>query len=128
MLKKIIAIITIISAIILAFLLNATAPATAGPFGILTLFLCAYLLSLGVVTYLIYGLSRFVTHLSILFTVKRPLTALSFRRAYYYSTVIAAAPVMLIGLQSVGAVSIYEFLLVLLFVVIGCLYITKRIR
>ena len=52
---------------------------------------------------------------------------LSFRRSYYFSTVLAAAPVMLIGLQSVGSVGIYEFILVMLFVVIGCVYIAKRI-
>jgi hypothetical protein len=53
--------------------------------------------------------------------------AMSFRRAYYFSTVLAAAPVMLVGLQSVGAIGIYEFILVVVFEVIGCVYITKRI-
>jgi hypothetical protein len=128
MLKKVIAIITIISAIILAVLLNATAPATAGPFGILALFICAYLFLLGLMTYVLAVVSRLIARLSIVFTVKRPIAALPFRRAYYFSTIVAAAPIMLIGLQSVGAVTIYEFLLVLLFVVIGCLYIAKRIR
>jgi hypothetical protein len=52
---------------------------------------------------------------------------MSFRRAYYFSTVLAAAPVMLVGLQSVGSIGIYELILVILFEVIGCLYIAKRI-
>lgn len=52
---------------------------------------------------------------------------LTYKRAYYFSTVIAAAPVMLIGLQSVGSIGIYEILLVALFTVVGCIYISKRL-
>ncbi len=128
MLKKTIAAVTVIGIIVLAILLNSTTPATAGPFGILVIFICAYLSSLGVVTYFLYAMSRLIAHLSVSFTVKKPLTALSFRSAYYYSTILAAAPIMLIGLQSVGSIGVYGFILVLLFVVIGCLYITKRIQ
>jgi len=41
--------------------------------------------------------------------------------------VLAAAPIMLIGLQSVGSIGLYEFILVLLFTVIGlCLYHEKN--
>lgn len=112
----------------LGLLLNLTTPATAGPFGILAIFIFAYLSSLGVMTYFLYGASRVVSHLASAFTVKKPLVPIPFKRSYYYSTVVAAAPVMLVGLQSVGAIGVYEFVLVLIFVVIGCLYITKRIH
>jgi hypothetical protein len=128
MLAKLIAIITLVSLCLLALLLNTTAPATAGPFGILAIFIFAYLSSLGVMTYFLYGVSRVVSHLASAFTIQKPFGALSFKRAYYYSTVVAAAPIMLIGLQSVGSIGVYEFILVLLFTVIGCIYITKRIR
>jgi len=128
MLEKLIAIITIASLCLLALLLNTTTPATAGPFGILAIFIFAYLSSLGVMTYFLYGASRIVSHLASAFTVKKPVGTMSFKRAYYYSTVLAAAPIMLIGLQSVGAIGVYEFALVLLFTIIGCVYITKRIR
>lgn len=128
MLKKLIAIITIISLCLLGVLLNTTAPATAGPFGILAIFIFAYLSSLGVMTYFLYSTSRIISHLGSAFTVKSPLDAMSFRMAYYYSTVLAAAPIMLIGLQSVGSIGLYEFVLVLLFTVIGCIYVTKRIH
>lgn len=128
MLEKIISIITIVSLCLLVLLLNTTAPVTAGPLGILAIFIFAYVSSLGVMTYFLYGMSRIAAHLSLAFTVKKPIVAMPFRRSYYYSTVLAAAPVMLIGLQSVGSVSIYEFALVLIFIVIGCVYITKRIH
>ena len=128
MLEKIIVIMTLVSLCLLAILLNTTAPATAGPFGILAIFIFAYLSSLGMTTYFLYGASRILSHLATAFTVKKPLRAMTFKRAYYYSTVLAAAPIMLIGLQSVGSIGVYEFILVLLFTVIGCVYITKRIN
>lgn len=128
MLEKLVAITTVVSLCLLIILLNLTAPTTIGPFGILAVFIFAYTSSLGVVTYFLYAISRIVAHLSSAFTVKKPLSALSFRRAYYYSTVIAAVPIMLVGLQSVGSIGPYELALVLIFAVIGCVYITKRIR
>jgi len=126
MLKKIIPIITILSLCSLIVLLNVTNPVLAGPFGILAIFIFSYLLSLGVITYFLYWASRVIRHLSIFFILKKPLPELSFKRAYYYSTILAAAPIMLIGLQSVGSVGLYEFILVAIFVIIGCLYISKR--
>jgi hypothetical protein len=128
MLQKIVAITTITSLCLLVLLLNITAPTTVGPFGILAVFILGYLSSLGVMTYFLYTGSRLLAHLSTAFTVKRPLSAMPFRVAYYYSTVIAAAPIMLIGLQSVGSVGLYELALIIVFMVIGCVYITKRIH
>jgi hypothetical protein len=128
MLKRIVAIMTIASLCLLLLLLNITVPTSVGPFGILAVFVFAYTSSLGVVAYLLFGISGIISRLSATFTVKRPLRALSFRDAYYYSTIVAIAPVMLVGLQSVNTIGIYEFGLVGLFELIGCLYITKRIR
>jgi len=127
MLQRVIAIITVISLCLLTLMLITTTPASAGPFGLLLIFISAYCSSLGLITYFLYGISRIIVYASAGFTLRRPILPMSFRRAYYYSTVLAAAPVMLVGLQSVGAIGIYEFLLVVLFEVIGCVYITKRI-
>jgi len=111
----------------MAVLLNVTTPIIAGPFGILAIFVFAYLASLGVVTFFIYWVGRLLAHLSKAFALSRPFTGLNFKQSYYYSTIIAAAPIMLVGLQSVGSVGFYEIGLVILFVGIGCLYITKRV-
>jgi len=59
---------------------------------------------------------------------RRPLQPMAFRRAYYFSTVLAAAPVMLIGLQSVQSVGVYELLLVGIFEIVACVYVSKRMR
>lgn len=127
MLQRVITIITLTSLCLLTLMLVFTTPASAGPFGLLLIFISAYLTCLGLISFFLYGVMRIISFISSGLTVKKPLQPLSFRRAYYYSTILAAAPVMLIGLQSVGSVGIYEFILVVVFEVIGCLYITKRI-
>jgi hypothetical protein len=127
MLPRAIAIITLVSLCLLTLMLMTTTPASVGPFGLLLIFISAYLTSLGLISFFLYGISRVIVYASAGFTMRRPLQPMSFRRAYYYSTILAAAPVMLVGLQSVGAIGIYEVILVIIFEVIGCLYITKRI-
>lgn len=128
MLKVIISVTTFVSLCLLLILLNITAPATAGPFGVLAIFICAYILSLGLVSYLLYGTSRVVARLSVVFIIRKPVVPLTFRRSYFFSSIIAAGPIILISQRSVGEVGFYEYLLVLFFVVIGCLYVSKRIH
>ena len=128
MLKIIISIITILSFCILVILLNTTTPVIAGPFGILAIFIFAYLTLIGFTTFFLYGMSRIIAHLSTVFISRKPFEALNFKRSYYYSTIVAAAPIMLIGLQSVGDVGFYEYLLMIIFIVLGCLYVSRRIN
>ncbi|HPF31214.1 MAG TPA: hypothetical protein PLO25_02835 [Candidatus Saccharibacteria bacterium] len=128
MIKRIIIIITLISLCLLIYLLNTTTPSEAGPFGILAIFLFAYLSLLGAMTFFLYSISRIISHLSLVFIFKKPSNAISFRHSYYYSTIIASAPILLIALQSVGSNNIYGVLLVCLFIVIGCLYVSKRVQ
>jgi len=127
MLQRIIAIITLASFGLLVTMLVTTTPASAGPFGLLLIFISAYLTSLGLISFFLYGASRVLVYATSGFALRRPAQVMPFRRAYYYSTILAAAPVMLIGLQSVGSIGIYEFALVVIFVGIGCVYISKRI-
>jgi hypothetical protein len=111
----------------LFLLLNLIAPATAGPFGVLAIFVFAYLSSLGVMTFLLFGISGLISYLSKEFVFRRPIERLSFKNSFFYSSIIAASPIMLIGLRSVGETTIYSYSLVVLFTLIGCLYISKRI-
>lgn len=122
MLRKVIFAITLVSLCLLGIMLATTTPATAGPFGLLLIFVTAYLSCLGLISFFLYGISRVIGYI----LPGRSSTVISFKKAYYYSTVLAAVPVMLLGLQSVGAVGIYELALLAVFVIIGIIYITKR--
>lgn len=126
MLPRIIAIVGLAGLVTLLSLMMLTTPATAGPFGLLVIFISAYLSFVGMISFFLFGANRIIISLGSHFAVRRPLQPMTFRLAYYYSTALALAPVMLIGLQSVGSVGLYEVLLVAAFEVIACIYISRR--
>jgi len=128
MLKKLITIFTVIALLLLIILLNVTNPASAGPFGILVLFVAIYVFFVGVISGLIYFFSKLISKISIIFMPRRPIERISLKNSYYYSTVIALAPVMIIGLSSVGASSFYSMVLIAIFEIIGVIYVSKIIR
>jgi len=127
MLPRILAPISLASLCVLSLMLVFTSPATAGPFGLLVIFVSAYLTFVGAISFFLFGINRLITMVTSSMTVKKP-QPLEFRRAYYYSTVLGAAPVMLIGLQSVRSIGVYEFLLVIVFEVVACLYVSRRMK
>lgn len=120
MLEKVLAISTLIATVLLLAFLQVTSPATIHPLGILFVFLLLYVLALGVLTFFIAGSSRALVAFHIL---REPLTI---RRAYFYASVLSLAPVMLICMQSIGRIGVYEVALILLFEGIACFYIAKR--
>ncbi len=126
MLRKIAASTTIIAMVALWILLIKTAPASAGPVGILTVFVLMYVSALGMLTFLLYGASGAMAGVTRKLTGKSGSEAFTLRKAYYYASVVALAPVMLIAMQSVNEVGIYQLLLVVFFVAIAWIYITKR--
>lgn len=115
-----------IAIVILSVVLHTTQPSSIGPLGILIVFILMYVSALGVLTFLLYTVSKVISGLSASFTVKKPFQPLTFSRSYYFSSVLALAPVMFIGMQSVAEVEFYDLLLIILFVVIACIYISKR--
>ena len=128
MLPRILATISLASLCVLSLMLTFTSPATAGPFGLLVIFITAYLTFVGLISFFLFGINRLIMMVSKGMTLRKPFQPMQFRRAYYYSTVLAAAPVMLIGLQSVRSIGMYEIILVIIFEVVACLYVTKRMR
>lgn len=126
MLIRFLTISFIASCMILAIILQTTTPATIGPLGILIVFILMYMSVLSVLTFFIFSVSKLMTKISASVTVTRPMQPLTLRHAYYYASVLALAPVMLIGMQSVGDVAAYEVMLICIFIVIACVYIAKK--
>lgn len=123
---KLLGIIGIISGVILVVIFNTTTPASAGAFGILAVFVFAYLLTVVLMTYLVHGISQMVAFVGKTFILRHPVEVLSLQRSYYYATIVSLAPVIIISMQSVGGVGVYELFLILLLVFLGCVYVTKR--
>ena len=126
MLGKLISISSVVSAVLLVAFWRLTTPATIGPLGILIVFILMYVLALGALTFLLFIVSRLIQRVFVVFSLSKHKNTLSLGRSYYFSSVLALAPVMFIGMLSVGAVSVYDVCLVFLFVIIACTYVSKR--
>lgn len=125
MLGKVLALSTLCAFAILSALLHTTTPSSIHPVGILLVFVLIYVLALGVLTFLLYGVVHTVARVTAKgrFLAK---TAMTLQRAYLYASVLALAPVMLIGMRSIGQSGVYEAALVVLFEIVACFYITKQ--
>ena len=123
MLTKSIAIITLVAFVLLSALLQSTTPSTIHPVGILFVFILFYLLAMGLLTFFMFGVSRL---LSKILSARHTLQPMSIKQAYYYGSVIALAPVLLVGMRSIGRGDGWDIILVIIFEVIACFYIAKR--
>lgn len=126
MLAKLLIIIGLASAGLLLVLMNITTPVTAGAVGILAVFLLGYVIMTVVITFTVYLIEKLLRKTVGELSRNRTSTPFTLKKAYYYSSVVALAPVIFVSLQSVGGIGIYEVILVFLLVALGCLYIAKR--
>ena len=126
MLARILSIIGLVSAGLLLFLLTTTTPADVGAFGILAAFFLIYSVTLSLFTFSIWIVSQLVDKLGRRTHLLRKPYVFTLRKAYYYASVLALGPVIIMSLQTVGGVGVYELGLVGLFMFLGCLYVAKR--
>jgi hypothetical protein len=120
MLGKVLALSTLGAFVILSALLQSTSPSTIHPLGILLVFVLLYVLALGLLTFFMFG----VAHLA--GSLRHAPFEMSLRQVYYYASVLALAPVMVIGMRSIGRAGLYDVTLVVIFEIIACFYIAKR--
>jgi hypothetical protein len=123
MLSKVLAIVTLSAFVLLSALLQSTTPATIHPLGILSVFVLFYLLVLGVLTFFMSALSKLLARFE---GRAHAVRAMTFQQAYYYASVVALAPVLLVGMHSIGRGTIWDIILVIAFEAIACFYIAKR--
>lgn len=123
MLGKVLALSSLGAFVLLSAFLQSTSPSTIHPIGILFIFVLIYVLALGVLTFLIYGIGQVFHRRSAKTRQQKPFTL---ARAYYFASVLALAPVMLIGARSVGRTGPADILLIMSFEALACFYIAKR--
>ena len=122
MLGKVLALSTLCAFVLLSALMQSTTPSSIHPLGILFVFFLVYLLVLGVLTFLLYIGASIVLRVR-----KREIQSTALlKRSYVYSSVLSLAPVMIIGISSIGRMGIYEFLLVVIFEAVVCFYVAKH--
>lgn len=120
--QKIAITIGCVAALTVLLIINMTTPSSIGPFGVLLLLFSLYV----TLTSALYILLRFlfsVLHLSKSADNNKSRQDI---RLYYFSSVLALAPVILLGIQSIGGIKLFDICLVVIFEVIACLYVYKR--
>ncbi|MDO4712872.1 MAG: hypothetical protein Q4B05_03125 [Candidatus Saccharibacteria bacterium] len=107
-------------------IITKTTPSSAGPLGVLALFACIYVVSIGLTYGLLHGIV-IIMRLSAKSIGRRFLLAhIPPLKLYYLSSVIGLAPVILLGMQSVGGIGLMDGVLLLLFEIIASFYVVKR--
>lgn len=112
----------------LIMLMKFTTPGQAGPLGVLAVFGLLYVSVLCVLTFLIVFINKFCVKYASALLLRKPVLLISKTKAYYFASVLALGPVMLIGMQSVGGVGVYELCLIILFLTTSCIYVAKRVH
>ncbi|HEY1086025.1 MAG TPA: hypothetical protein VGE34_04885 [Candidatus Saccharimonadales bacterium] len=128
MLGKILTLSTLAALIVLSFLMQSTSPSEAGPLTILLVFFLLYIIAVGVMSWVIYGASFIVMTLTASLKSNKPLHQLSMIHSYYYASILALAPIMLLAITSVTQIGIYEIGLVIAFVALAIFYVKKRLQ
>lgn len=125
--KRALAIITIIAMALDLAILFLTNPHQSGLIGILTFFGALYVALLGVIAFLLFGTSMLMAKYFPKFWIQRPFARMSLLHSYYYASVLALAPVLLIGIGSVAKVGIREIILIVIFIAAATIYVRRMI-
>lgn len=56
----------------------------------------------------------------------RPAHQPSFKKAYYYASVVALGPIVCISLKSVGKLDVLGIVLTLVLLIVGCIYVSRQ--
>jgi len=123
MLGKVLALSSLSAFVLLSALMQSTSPSTIHPIGILAVFILIYVLALGVLTFFVYGVGSAIHRYQ---AKKRTSNEFTLLRAYYFASVLALAPVMLVGARSVGRTGALDIVLITLFEILACFYIARR--
>ena len=123
-----VAVVTVVLVCGLYFLLNLTSPLTAGPWGVLVVFILIYAISCGSIL-MVFQLVEKIYRLTIDESSDHLATnRLSkwHRRSYMLSAVLAFIPIFIISLNSISNLEIKDLLLIAMVVFILIFYIIRR--
>lgn len=110
--KRLILFLSLVAAVLMLFMLNFTTPAGVGALGVLVFFFACYVLTLGIAVLLV----RLFTRLA---------GKKMGRKGYLYAAVIAFGPIMLLLVQSLGALTPITLVLVVTLILLVCFLISK---
>lgn len=114
--------------LVLLTILNAVDPVSAGPLGILLVFVLIYLIVASLLFTLLHWGVRFVSAQIVKRNKRVTVRAyrVGIRKAYYIASAVAFGPVLLLALNSVRQLKFTDILLVGVFLTLSIFYISKR--
>ena len=118
---------TSISIVIFSLILFNTDPSKIGPLGILTVFVLLYIITLSLFSYLIFFASNILSRVRVQFGLNG-VEDWTFMKCYLFGSIVAIGPIVILGISSLGSISIYEIILVVLFLVISCFFVSKKVN
>ena len=124
MLKRIVAFMTVCSIVGVLAIMQSSTPSHSSPLIILLVFLLLYVSVFGVLTFLLYGVRLAVMRIG-----KGKLndrTNTLFSRSIAYGSVLAFLPIILVAVQSIGGLKLYEIILVVVFETVAIFYVYKQ--
>lgn len=110
--KHLIPVLSLLAAVVLLLMLNFTTPAGVGAFGVLIFFIACYIVVLGISLMLVGVFTKI-------------LGKTMGKRSYLYAAVIAFGPIMLLLVQSLGALNPLTVGIIVLLVFVVCFLINK---
>lgn len=121
--KKISLICLLLSASFIFWFMNFFNPSSGGLVGILSIFICTYVSSVIIILWLLYAVKSLFNHIRL----KNDSIKIDIKRLYYYASILGFSPVLMLAVRSIGDANIYGYALIVLFDLLGCLYISKMI-
>ena len=107
---------SIIGLAALIMILNLTSPTEIGPFGVLLFFTTVYIVSFGIMVFLIGSFFRIALKKQV-----------SHSKLYLYAAIMAFVPIMLMMARSFGAINLWTISLMTIFVFLAEFLVYKRV-
>lgn len=106
-------------------LVHTVTPMSVGPLGVLAFFVCLYIATASI-CYLVMAAVKRIAMRVVQHNMYRGLASVTPLKLYYYASIIGLIPVISLGMQSIGGVTAWDVLLLVLFLSLGCFYVHKR--
>lgn len=124
--QEVVATIGVLLLMFIVVFLHATNPGSVGPLGVLVFFVALYVMLVCALFLALTAIHSLVLKFAPPGKTRQLVEPTSTLKRYYYSSVIALAPIILIGMQSVGGVRLFDVVLVLLFEIFAIFYTHRR--
>lgn len=113
--NRVVIIISIIGLAALILMINLTSPTEIGPFGVLLFFTTLYIVSFGILFFLIQA-----------FTATAFKKKFNSNKDYLYAAIAAFAPIMFLMARSFGAVNFWTISLIIIFMALAEFLVYKK--